>query len=259
MSVVAAALATARATRPERPLTAVVSPLPEELAAVVAGTSVERRQRAGAWRFRLGRLAGAPVVLASTGDARQWAARGLTALLDAFPVGRLIVLGIAGGLSPALEPGTLIVARRVREGAVDAPAPDPEWRASAVASGLAIAGTVVTSEFILPYPEMKRALWLTLRGDEPAAVDLESAVYARIAGRRGVPYLAVRAVLDPAEEELPMDFNLCRRPDGRVSRARVVRRTMLRPGRMAEIVRLRRRVRLCAERLARLTGELVAA
>ncbi len=244
---------------PARGLTAVVSPLPEELAGVVAATVVERRGRLGGARFAVGRLGGHPVVLASTGDAREAAARGLTALLDAFPVSRLIALGVAGGLSPALAPGTLIAARRVREGAADAPPPDPVWLDRALASGLAVAGTVVTSQFILPYPAMKTALWRTLPGEEPAAVDLESAVYARIAARRGVPFLVLRAVLDPAEEELPLDFNLCRRADGRVSRARVVGRAVLRPRRIPELARLRGRVRQCAERLAFLAGELVAA
>lgn len=242
-----------------RALTALITPLPEELAALRAAVEVDAERRVGRWRFVTGRLAGAPVVLAVTGDARQWAARGLIALLDAFPVDRLIVLGTAGGLSPDLAPGDLILARRVREGATDAPAPDAAWRERALASGRAVEGTVVTSEFILPYPEMKEALWRTLPGGGPAAVDLETAVYARLAARRGVPYLAVRAVVDPAEEALPMDFNLCRRPDGRVSRLRVVRRAVLHPGRFGELLRLRRRVRLCSERLAALAGELVAA
>jgi len=246
-------------TVPGRPLTAVITPLAEELAALLAATAVEGERRVGAWRFTLGRLAGAPVVLVATGDARQWAARGLIALLDAFPVDRLVVLGTAGGLSPRLAPGALIVARRVREGAIDAPAPDPAWQERALASGRAVAGTVVTSEFILPYPEMKEALWRTLPGGGPAAVDLETAIYARLAARCGVPYIAVWAVLDPAEEELPMDFNLCRRRDGRVSRSRVVGRAVLSPGRLGELVQLRRRVRLCSERLAELAEELLAA
>jgi adenosylhomocysteine nucleosidase len=242
-----------------RPLTAIVTPLAEELAALRAATEVAEERRVGAWRFFAGRLAGAPVVLASTGDARQWAARGLIALLDAYPVERLVVLGVAGGLSPRLETGALILAARVREGAGEAPPPDPAWRERALASGRAVAGTVVTAEFILPYPAMKAALWRTLPGGGPAAVDLETAVYARIAARRGIPYLAVRAVLDPAEEELPLDFNLCRRADGRVSRGQVMRRTVFRPRRFGELVRLRRRVQFCSQRLADLAGELLAA
>ena len=69
----------------------------------------------------------------------------------------------------------------------------------------------------------------------------------------------MRAVLDPAEEELPLDFNLCRRPDGRVSRGQVMRRAVLRPRRLGELLRLRRRVQLCSQRLAELAEELLAA
>src|SRR5206468_11491242 len=115
-----------------------------ELAAVRAATALERT--AGGHAF--GRLGGAPVVLAATGDGARAAARGLAALLDAAPVGRLLVLGVAGGLSPDLAVGDLLAARRAVDAGPETAAPDlssdPAWLAVAVAMG-AVAGTAVTA------------------------------------------------------------------------------------------------------------------
>jgi len=267
--------------RSAAPVTAIVSPLPAELAAVRAATAVERTATArgsGLGRgldLAFGRLGGAPVVLAATGDGARSAAHGLAALLDATAVGRLLVLGVAGGLTPGLAPGDLVAARRTvvagegaREGSPET-AGDPGWLAAAVACG-AVAGMAVTSSRILITPAEKRAALdaLAARGaagrgasrwDGPATVDLVSAVYARLAAARGIPFLVVRAVIDAADEELPLDFNRCRREDGGVDEARVVRMALWKPQVWGTLAELRRRLRRAALGLARLTVRLVEA
>jgi len=84
----------------------------------------------------------------------------------------------------------------------------------------------------------------------PAAVDLETAAWARVAGELGVPYLAVRAVSDTASETLPVDFNRLRGADGRVRRSAVVLEAVRRPRLIPGLFDLGRRTRRCAERLA---------
>lgn len=239
-------------------LTAIVSPLAAELAALRAATAVERT--AGGLAF--GRLGGAPVVLMATGDGARAAARGLAALLDAAPVGRLLVLGVAGALSPDLAVGDLLAARRVVDDARQVALSDPAWLAAAVALG-AVEGTALTSRRVLITPEEKRAAFRELAAAgapaEPATVDLESAVYARLAAARGIPWLVVRAVIDAADEALPLDFNRCRRPEGGVEDARVVGMALCRPQVWGALGRLRRRLRRGALGLARLAVELAAA
>lgn len=241
------------------PLTAIVSPLPAELGAVRAATSVTAVDGAsGGLGLVFGRLGGAPVVLASTGDGARAASRGLAALLDAVPVSRLLVLGVGGGLSPGLAPGDLVAARRVAEDGRELALPDPRWLAAAVAGG-AVAGTALTARRILVTAEEKRAAWLALGGPGPAVVDLESAAYARLAAARGIPFLVVRAVIDAADETLPLDFNRARRAEGGVEEARVVRMALLRPQVWGALADLRRRLRHSARALARLAIHLVAA
>jgi adenosylhomocysteine nucleosidase len=238
---------------------AIVSPLREELAALVSRTTERRRLRTGDGTFVLGRLAGSPVVLATTGDGAAAAARGLAALFAAVGVDRLLVVGVAGALSPGLALGELIASRRVWEGGEAAPEPDAGWLARALASGLAAAGTLVTSDVILTAPATRRALWQRAGGEAPATVDLESAVYARLAAARGVPYLVARAVVDVAEETLAIDFERCRGADGRIRRAAVVGQALAAPRRLGSLVELARRTRTCSRRLADLAEALAAA
>jgi nucleoside phosphorylase len=254
--------------------TAIVSPLAAELAGVAAAAAGLRRWRlgGGGWAAR-GWLSGQPVVLAATGDGARSAARGLGRLLAAERPGRLLVVGVAGGISPGLESGDLVVARQLferrGEDLLAGPAPDAGWLAHAAAAGVA-AGSVVSGDRILVTAREKRELWDDLRRQSapaagmPAVCDLESAAYARLAAAAGVPWLVVRAVLDPAGEDLPMDFNLCRTGDGEVSNARVVTRALAgglgggRAGRpsFVALLGLRARLRLCARRLATLAAEL---
>ncbi|HYL06031.1 MAG TPA: hypothetical protein VE075_08315, partial [Thermoanaerobaculia bacterium] len=178
-------------------VTAIVSPLAAELAGVLAATSARRVARLGhgrtgwtpprprdprhwrqGWKVTCGRLAGEDVALMATGDGPLAAAAGLEALLAAVRPRRLLVLGVAGGLTPGLAEGTLIAARRVVDaGGLPVPQdPDASWLDAALRGG-AVAGTAVSADHILAGPAARQAvLREALAADEarpPAAtVDL---------------------------------------------------------------------------------------
>jgi nucleoside phosphorylase len=242
----------------ENRVTAIVAALPEELAPFLGRASVTWTRRIGRMRVYRGSLAGAEVVLAATGDGGENAEEGLVALLAELPIERLLVVGISGGLSPRLRPGAVLLAAAVLEGGAPAPGPDPAWldRARA-ATGLETA-TLVTAPRIVSTPEDKSGLWATSTGEKsPAMVDLETARFAKVAARSGVPYLAVRSVCDPAEEGLPFDLNLCTNERGGVSRARVLRYAVLHPGVIGSLWQLRRRVERCSRDLATTVEQLL--
>jgi|GEM_PF-4743175 len=304
--------------------TAIIAPLAAELAGVLAATGRRRRVRVPersesrllqrwprrrrrshrTWTVTLGRLAGEEVALMATGDGPAAAAAGLEALLAAVRPRRLLVIGVAGGLTPGLAEGTLVAARQViaGDGSAAPREPDAAWLAAALASG-AVAGTVISADRILADPAARRAVLIeampaaavpahtaavagtaigagngaaslktaAAAGAETAnaantgaaaappiaAVDLESMAYARIAAAWSLPYLVVRAVLDPAGERLPLDFEACRDGSGRVSNARVVWRALARPRSLAKLWRLRARVRTAAAKLAALAAGLI--
>jgi hypothetical protein len=82
------------------------------------------------------------------------------------------------------------------------------------------------------------------------AVDMESAAIAGKAAEWGVPFYAVRAVSDRAEEDMPLDFNAYRDAAGRFSRARISLAALARPfTAIPALLRLDRNCRIAAESL----------
>ena len=239
------------------PLVAVVGALAEELAVLRSRSEIRRSFHWAGCRIDLARLGKTPLILAHTGEGRIRASSGMASILEGFPVGRVIIVGVSGGLSPELPPGGLMVADRVMDGEVCAPAPDQGWSHRAVDVARVRRGTVVTTSRVLCGPDDKRAAWNACGGSGPAAVDLESAAYARAASARGVPYLVVRAISDAAWERLPLDFNLCRRADGRIDRWAVALHAVKHPSTIRGLLRLKRRVAECAAHLADCVEEIV--
>ncbi len=228
---------------------AVVSALPEEAGSLVSRAWFGSRLRTRPGHFVRLRLAGRPLVVGWTGDGHRCAEAGLRTLLAEVRVEALWLMGVAGGLSPDLNVGDLVVSGEVRDGDGVAPPPDPQWVARAQDAG-ARPGTLVTADQIATTASEKADLWASCGEPAPATVDLETAVWARVAGELGVPYVAVRAVSDAAGETLPMDFNRLRGDDGRVRKSRVALAALGRPRQIPALIDLGRRVRRCAERLA---------
>jgi nucleoside phosphorylase len=239
-----------RAPGAEPRLLGVVAALTEELEPLVARLAGAARVRVNGLRAHTGSLAGRPVVLAATGEGRRRAQEGVDALFERFPIERLLVVGVSGGLTPGAPEGTVLVADRLVGGEPLVPPPDPDWTAR-VASLPGIArGTVMTVAQVVSGTRAKAAARATLPGAEPAVVDLESAIYAHRAGRDGVPYLVIRAILDPAEEDLPIDFARFQGSDGEIDRTKVLAHAVAHPELIRTLWALRSRLRDCAVRLA---------
>jgi nucleoside phosphorylase len=198
----------------------------------------------------VGRLEGTPVVLGRTGDGARNAERGARTLLDLYPVSCIIIVGLAGGLTASLRPGCVLAAREVVDEDRPAPRPDAAWLERAMGASGAIPAIFVSTPGLLCTASAKTEARGRLPRGAIAAVDLETATFARIAAARGLPYLALRTVSDPAEESLPLDFNDLRDASGAVDRRRVVIRAILRPRLIPPLWRLHRRMAQCSENLA---------
>jgi len=113
----------------------------------------------------------------------------------------IISFGVAGGLSPKLETGDVVVASAVHtaEGIFRT---CEAWSASLLAAlpharylpVFGAMGPVLT-------PLEKEALW---NETGSATVDVESRDAAEVAAHYGMPYAVVRIVLDPADREIPL-------------------------------------------------------
>jgi adenosylhomocysteine nucleosidase len=242
------------------PLTGIVAAMEEEVVDLRARIDGARSASSRSARITLGRLGGARVALAVTGDGERNARRGLAELLAAAPVSRIIVAGVAGGLSPTLEAGALVaVCWTINESDGSVYAADPALLDAAVVACGGHRGVAVTATRIADtVAEKQRLLALAFAReaahDGPsrisAVVDLESAAFAAAATRTGLPWVALRAVSDTAADSVPALLNRSRDEGGAVRRASVMWGLLTDPSALRPLLELRGRVRGCAARLA---------
>ncbi len=138
----------------------------------------------------------------------------------------VLSFGIAGALDPELQPGDLIVATRIRATAGAWPA-DMAWAARLARATAARLGVVAGANAAAADAAAKKAL-RAMTG--ALAVDMESQVAAAFAARRGLPFTALRAVADTAEETLPKAALVGLTPDGRPAPLRVLLALARKPG-----------------------------
>lgn len=240
--------------------TAIVAAMDEEMSSLRARLTRARAVVVPGARVMAGWLGGAPVALAVTGDGAHNARLGLTGLLAALRVSRVIAVGVAGGLSNDLDVGALVVGARVIgevEGSLHGA--DPALTARVAVACGARRGVALTAGRIADTVDEKRRLMaLALaRAPDPdgatalaAVVDLESAAFAAVAERAGIPWTVLRAVSDRADEAVPALLNRSRDAGGSVRRGRVARGLLADPSALLPLLALGRRVRECADLFA---------
>ena len=172
--------------------------------------------------------------------------------------GALVSFGIAGGLDPSLTPGDLVIAERVVSPDGHTIAVDLDlrarWQGAAEAAELrAVGGGLLGTARPLASVADKRACH---RSSGAAAVDMESHAVAGIAAEAGVPFVAVRAIADPAGRPLPRAAAGSIGPDGRPRIGHVVLGVCLRPWEVPALLRLRRDTDAALASLRRLIGGL---
>lgn len=164
----------------------------------------------------------------------------------------IIVCGFAGGLKDGLPPGSVIVPDAVTD-----TTSQKTYRVDsallAVAESTRLShlkyhgGLLATTDRVLIRAGEKRAF---AEQTGAVAVDMESAGAARIAEEHKIPWLAVRAVTDSVNDDLPFDFNALADAQGNVNRRRIVVAALLRPWKIPALIRLGQRSSLAARNLA---------
>jgi nucleoside phosphorylase len=172
----------------------------------------------GEWRRgRVGRHA--EVLVMTTGDGAAAAGRSVRALLAATAPRVLVGIGCAGGLTPHLQLGDLVLGERLldEESGRASESPPSPWLTRGRGAGGLLRGTLVTARRVAGTPSEKARL-AGLAGSGPATVDLESSVWAAAAEAAGVPFVIARGVVDGHDESLPLDFEALRGERGSVAR-----------------------------------------
>ena len=169
-----------------------VAALERELRSVSRALGLSRRQDGAR-----GRLGGSDLIAIAVGMGG-----GVRAAVSAAEPRMVVSCGFSGGLDARLRPGDLVLATAVRDENGDrlaAPEPLRRVAAAALESLGCIEGEIVCTTAVAATPEEKRAL----ARPGAAAVDMESFTAARAATEAGIPWLALRAVVDPLEATLP--------------------------------------------------------
>jgi adenosylhomocysteine nucleosidase len=160
----------------------------------------------------------------------------------------LVSFGIAGGLSPQLGAGTVIVSGEVVSERCRWVA-EPQYRrwVSEFARSIgAVEGPVLGASSILATQMEKRRAWVATR---TLAVDLESEIVARTATVLGIPFIVLRTIADTARRDLPPASLIPLGPDGQPHVLRVLADVIRRPFQIAGMIGLARETRIALSAL----------
>lgn len=163
--------------------------------------------------------------------ARRLVAAGATALLS---------WGTAAGLAPGLRPGALVLPRIVIDGDRRFHA-DPAWHRRLLArlgqSTDPVVGPLASSGELLKGPDEKQIVY---ERTGACCADMESGAVAGVAGAAAIPFLSLRAVVDPHSGAVPGCVTRAIAADGRIQFVRLVLNAAMRPAEWVHLVRLAR-------------------
>ena len=181
-----------------------------------------------------GRIGRVEIAAAQIGVGPAAAQRATEQMLDAGPVERVVVVGIAGGVAADARIGDLVVPERVVDLASGA-----AWRPTPLGD-VAPRGALVTSDGLITDPEV----FARLRREGVVAIDMETAAVAEVCARRGCAWSVFRgisdrvgdAAIDPAVAALAGE-------DGTPDLRAVLRLVLAQPWRIPQLARLGRDMR----------------
>lgn len=162
--------------------------------------------------------------------------------------------GLAGSLRGEYRVGQVLAARDVMElesnriAAVD----KPLFR-SAGACGAVIVDRLLTASTMIASAEDKKRL-----GRMAAAVEMESFAVLIEAAAHAVPAIAIRAISDDADEDLPMNFDRVLDENGGVIASRIASAVVRAPHKLPALMKLGWRSRCAAVKLAEFLDRYVA-
>jgi len=145
-----------------------------------------------------------------SGIGGENAARTARALITAG-AGALLSWGVAGALDPALDCGSAVLPSEVLRPAGGPGGSPPQrfetcraWRERMLAAlqghVRVVSGALLSSAAPVPTATAKARLFRETRA---VAVDMESAAVAAVAADHGLPFIALRVILDTARDSLP--------------------------------------------------------
>ncbi len=214
------------------------------------------------WLWR-GGIGAHRVMLLRCGMGEERAAAALAWLVAHEPLAGVLSIGFAGGLQPELATGDVVLAERIQT-RPDVAVPEDVGIGEAVviphaelASLAATAaqqarltrhqGLLLSHKTLVPSALDKRVLGYQTGA---VAVDMESYRIGVLAAAHGLPFVSLRAVLDPCDTELHLPLDGLTTLDGGVRPSGAALAVLRQPGLLKSFWRLWRMSQLTQRRLA---------
>jgi adenosylhomocysteine nucleosidase len=227
----------------------VLAPMPSELKPVVKAFGLEKGTR-GTLEGHVGSVGAHDVIATTTGIGTELATQAATRMLDRGEVDHVVVVGIAGGIGPSSAVRTLVIPESVEdwpEGRPHEPTP---------LGALTAKGIIVTSDEYGYDPDVVTGF--LERG--VLAVDMETVAVAKVCVERGVPWSAVRAISDPADDDtVNTDVIGLVKPDGTPDVGKSLRYLLRHPGRIRHLAAMGRDATAAASLAAETAASAIAA
>ncbi len=200
----------------------------------------------------------AQVKVAASG-ANASRARDISKVFGVSGAAGLISFGVSGGLMGRLRPGDLVIASTITDASGALYETDPVWSKSIAARAKACGLT------LHPAPLYGAAHVIGARQEKHSiyektgawAVDMESHGVAETACALGLPFIALRAIADPAERIIPPSAARGVAPDGGIRPLPVLTGLARRPGDLRPLLQLRADSQAALNALSRCVRELL--
>ncbi|MDO9633830.1 MAG: 5'-methylthioadenosine/adenosylhomocysteine nucleosidase [Paludibacter sp.] len=223
-------------------LLGIIGAMPEEMDLMIAAIQNKEIIEHGSRIFYKGNLFGQNVVAVFSRWGKVAAATTATSLILEFKVDKIVFTGVAGGISPEIQIGDIVIAQRLFQHDMDARPlmrrfeipltgktsfeinpQDQEMMAQAVHQFLKndkafrkvlaeqnirnpklIIGDIASGDLFISTPAMKKALINNL----PSVVcaEMEGAAVAQVCDDFGIPLAVVRIISDNADEKVPDSY-----------------------------------------------------
>lgn len=219
-----------------------------EQASIEGSTTHVERHETPDGKFRLCKLGERSLTAVVSGPGRSAARRAAETLVQAHRPRLVVSAGFAGALAAFLKPADIVVADRIVRCEGSAVVVDAAMLRRFAIDGAHV-GPFVEVEHVVAGADSKKSLGEQTGG---LACDLESAAVAEVCIAAATPFLAVRAVTDAQQEDLPPDLAPLMEARGTARTLGVVFGSVLRrPGSMKDMWNLHERAVLAAAALGR--------
>lgn len=203
--------------------------------------------------FWISEVDGRHVLLLAGGVGHRKAEEAARRIVEHWVPDLMIMAGVAGALAPEAAVGDVVLADRIVTPSGElipnlVPVPG-ETTARSVRTGALLCADrvlVTAAEKKAAYsPNAQRPM-----PNAPLAVEMETAGLAHVAMEHRIPWAAVRAISDSADESLPLDFNRLRSADGDLPTSRVALAAITHPWAIPGLIRLGKNTTEAADALA---------